>query len=139
MILYNTQISFTNIVSYLASPKTKSKKGLTKMQKIYGTIRKLGATTNYRGFHFVADAIKLTMVNQDKSTMITKDTYPYIAKKYETTTMNVERCIRVIINSCWKKNKKGMEEIAGYPLTDKPTNSEFVNMVAYYLLELDDE
>ena len=109
------------------------------MQKIYGTIRKLGATTRYRGYPFVADAIKFTMNHQNKRIMITKDTYPYIARKYETTSMNVEHSIRIIINACWTKNKDGFEEIAGYHLNHKPTNSEFIDMVAYYLLELDDE
>lgn len=109
------------------------------MQKIYDTIRKLGATTRYRGYPFVADAIKLTMDNQDEPIMITKYTYPYIARKYETTATNVEHSIRTVVNACWTKNKDGLEEIAGYPLTQKPTNSEFVDMIACYLLESDDE
>ena len=108
------------------------------MQKIYGTIRKLGAISTYRGFHFLADAIYTKMCHQNKSTMITKDIYPYIARKYKTTYMNVERCIRIVINACWIKNKDGFEEIAGYPLNHKPTNSEFIDMVVYYLSELDD-
>ena len=109
------------------------------MQKIYGTIRKIGAISTYRGFHFLADAIYTKMCRQNKSTMITKDIYPYVARKYKTTYMNVERCIRIVINACWKKNKDGFEEIAGYSLTHKPSNSEFIDMVAYYLSELDDE
>lgn len=52
--------------------------------------------------------------------------------------MNVERCIRIVINACWTKNKDGFEEIAGYPLNHKPTNSEFIDMVVYYLSESDD-
>ena len=109
------------------------------MQKIYGTIRKLGAISTYRGFHFLADAIYTKMCHQNKSTMITKDIYPYVARKYETTNMNVERCIRIVINACWTKNKDGFEEIAGYPLSHKPTNSEFIDMVVYYLSELDNK
>ena len=109
------------------------------MQKIYGTIRKLGAISTYRGFPFLADAIHTKMCHQNKSTMVTKDIYPHVAHKYETTDMNVERCIRIVINACWKKNKDGFEEIAGHPLTHKPSNSEFIDMVAYYLSESDDE
>ena len=107
------------------------------MQKIYDTIRKLGATTRYRGFSFLADAIKFTMDHQDKPIKVTKDIYPYLAKKYETTDMNIEHSIRIIVNACWKKNKDGFEEIAGYPLNHKPTNSEFIDMVVYYLSESD--
>ena len=100
-------------------------------------IRKLGVTSKYKGYFFVTDAISLAMNYQDKPIMITKDMYPYLASKYKTTPMNIEHNIRTVINVCWEKNKKGMDEIAGYPLADKPTNSEFVDMIAYYLAEED--
>ena len=47
--------------------------------------------------------------------------------------MNVEHDIRTVINVCWTANKKTMDEIAGYSLNYRPTNSEFVDMLAYYL------
>ena len=103
------------------------------MKRIYGTIRKLGATSKYKGYFFVADAIHLAMNFQDKPILITKDIYPYLARKYKTTTMNIEHNIRTVINVCWETNRKGMDEIACYPLNYKPTNSEFIDMVAYYL------
>ena len=59
----------------------------------------------------------------------------YLARKYKTPPMNIEHNIRTVINTCWETNKKGMDEIAGYPLVCKPTNSEFIDMVAYYLSE----
>ena len=105
------------------------------MKKIYGIIRKLGVTSKYKGYYFVADAIYFSMESQNKPIRITKDIYPYLAKKYKTTPMNIEHNIRTVINVCWETNKKGMDEIAGYPLTYKPTNSEFIDMVAYYLSE----
>lgn len=105
------------------------------MKKIYGIIRKLGVTSKYKGYHYVGDAIYLAMNDQDKPIRITKDIYPYLARKYKTTPMNIEHDIRTVINVCWEMNKKGLEEIAGYSLPYKPTNSEFIDMVAYYLLE----
>ncbi|MGN1142806.1 MAG: sporulation initiation factor Spo0A C-terminal domain-containing protein [Oliverpabstia sp.] len=105
------------------------------MKKIYGIIRKLGVTSKYKGYFFVADAIELAMNSQGKPILITKDIYPYLARKYKTTPMNIEHNIRTVINVCWETNKAGMDEIAGYPLTSKPTNSEFIDMIAYNLLE----
>ena len=107
------------------------------MRKVYSLIRKLGATSKYKGYFFVTDAINLAMNYHNKPIKITKDMYPYLASKYKTTPMNIEHNIRTVINVCWEKNKKGMDEIAGYPLADKPTNSEFVDMIAYYLAEED--
>lgn len=104
------------------------------MNKIHGIIRKFGVTSNYKGYFFVADAIQLAMDSQEEPIRITKDIYPFLAKKYKTSTLNIEHNIRTVINVCWKMNRKGMVEMAGYPLMYKPTNSEFIDMVAYYLL-----
>lgn len=105
------------------------------MKNIYGTIRKLGITSKYKGYLYVADAIHLEMELQEQPIRITKDIYPYLARKYKTTPMNIEHNIRTVINVCWETNRNGMDEIAGYPLACKPTNSEFIDMVAYYLSE----
>lgn len=105
-----------------------------RMNKIYGIIRKLGATSKYKGYFFVADAIQLAMDSHDKPIRITKDIYPYLARKYKTTTLNIEHNIRTVINVCWEMNRKEVVEIVDYPLIYKPTNSEFIDMVAYYLL-----
>lgn len=103
------------------------------MRKVYGLIRKLGATSKYKGYYFVAEAVKMTMESQEEPMKITKDIYPCLAKKFKSTPMNVEHDIRTVINVCWSTNKKTMEEIAGYSLNYRPTNSEFVDMLAYYL------
>lgn len=103
------------------------------MRKVYGLIRKLGATSKYKGYYFVAEAVKMTMEYNEEPMKITKDIYPRLAKKFKSTPMNVEHDIRTVINVCWLANKKTMEHIAGYPLNYKPTNSEFVDMLAYYL------
>ena len=108
------------------------------MKKIYGIIRKLGVTSTYKGYFFVADAILLAMNSQDEPLQITKDIYPYLARKYKTTPLNIEHDIRTVINVCWEINRKGITEIAGYPLIYKPTNSEFIDMIAYYLLSEQD-
>ena len=34
------------------------------MREIYGIIRKLGVTSNYKGYFFLADAIRLAMNSQ---------------------------------------------------------------------------
>lgn len=106
------------------------------MKNIYGTIRKLGVTANYKGYYYVADAIQLAMSAQNQPIRITKDIYPYLATKYRTTALNIEHNIRTVVNVCWETNRNAIAEIAGFPLNDKPTNSEFVDMVAYYLLSM---
>ena len=49
------------------------------MREVYGTIRKLGATSKYKGYYFVAEAIRMTMEFQERPMKITKDIYPRLA------------------------------------------------------------
>lgn len=76
---------------------------------------------------------------QYKPLRITKDIYPCLARKYRSTPTNIEHDIRTMVNVCWEGNKKLLDEIAGYPLEYKPTNSEFIDMLAYYLREIEEE
>lgn len=93
----------------------------------------------YKGYFFVAEAVKISMGDQYKPLRITKDIYPYLARKYRSTPTNIEHDIRTMVNVCWEGNKKLLDEIAGYPLEYKPTNSEFIDMLAYYLREIEEE
>lgn len=105
------------------------------MKEVYRLIRRLGATSKYKGYYFVAEAVKISMESQERPLRITKDIYPCLAKKFKSTPMNVEHDIRTVVNVCWTVNKNYMDRIAGYHLMYKPTNSEFVDMLAYYLFQ----
>ena len=105
------------------------------MRKVYRLIRQMGMTSKYKGYYYVAEAVMLSMELQDYPIKITKDIYPYLAKKFKSTSVNIEHDIRTVINVCWMANKETMERIAGYPLRYRPTNSEFVDMLAYYLIQ----
>lgn len=103
------------------------------MKTINGTIRKLGITSKYKGYFYVKDAVRLAMDHQEEPVKITKDIYPYLASKFKTTPMNIEHNIRTVINICWETNREEVDEVAGYSLAYKPTNSEFIDMIAFYL------
>lgn len=109
------------------------------MKKIYSLIRRLGANSKYKGYFFVAEAVEISMRHQHKPLRITKDIYPCLATKYNSTSTNVEHDIRTLVNVCWEGNRKLLDEIAGYSLEYKPTNSEFIDMLAYYLRNMEEE
>ena len=75
------------------------------MKRIYGLIRKLGATSKYKGYFFVAEAVKISMRHQYKPMHITKDIYPCLATKYKSTPTNIEHDIRTLINVCWMRSR----------------------------------
>ena len=107
------------------------------MKKVYGLIRRLGANSKYKGYFFVAEAVKISMGDQYKPLRITKDIYPILARKYKSTPSNVEHNIRTLVNLCWTNHKDVLEEMAGCTMADKPTNSEFIDILVYYLQHLD--
>ena len=105
------------------------------MRKVYRLIRQLGVTSKYKGYYYVAEAVRMFMEIQDHPIKITKDIYPSLAKQFKSTPVNVEHDIRTVINVCWESNKEAMNEIAGYPLRYKPTNSEFIGNQITFLID----
>ena len=65
---------------------------------------------------------------------ITKELYPTLAKKFNTTASRVERAIRHAVEVSWNRGSMQlMEEIFGYSVDidkAKPTNSEFIVTIA---------
>ena len=76
----------------------------------------------------------MVVENMELLNYITKQLYPAIAKKYGTTSSRVERAISHSIEVAWTRGKpQTMDEIFGYTIDNgkgKPTNSEFIAMVA---------
>ena len=101
------------------------------MSAVYGVIRKLGATSKYKGYYYVVDAVEMAQKIYERPVKVTKDIYPVIARKYMPS--NVEHNIRTLVNLCWMNHKDTLEEMAGCTMADKPTNSEFIDILVYYL------
>ena len=76
------------------------------MIEVYGIIRKLGATSKYKGYYYVADAVKMAQGIHERPVKVTKDIYPAIARKYKSTPSNVEHNIRTLVNLCWTNTIK---------------------------------
>lgn len=97
-------------------------------------LHKLGIPSHIRGYQFIREGIMLVYKSGKNMTYITKDIYPEIAKKYNTTVTRVERAIRHAIEVSWVRgDMKIMDEIFGNSLDinrDKPTNSEYLTTLA---------
>lgn len=97
-------------------------------------IHELGVPAHIKGYQYVRSAIMMVVEDMELLNFITKQLYPTIAKKYKTTSSRVERAIRHSIEVAWSRGKpETMDEIFGYTVDTgkgKPTNSEFIAMVA---------
>ncbi len=97
-------------------------------------IHELGVPAHIKGYQYVRTAIMMVVKNMELLNYITKELYPEIAKKYSTTSSRVERAIRHSIEVAWSRGRpETMNRIFGYTIDTgkgKPTNSEFIAMVA---------
>lgn len=104
-------------------------------------IRHLGVTTKYKGLRYLCDAVAMT-IDAERSgnrVMVTKDIYPVVARKHHTTIFAVEQNIRTVSRVIWERNPKRLVRMAGYSLFDRPTNSELIDILAFYLMEREEE
>lgn len=97
-------------------------------------IHELGVPAHIKGYQYVRTAIMMVVENMELLNYITKQLYPVIAKKYSTTSSRVERAIRHSIEVAWSRGRpETMNRVFGYTIDTgkgKPTNSEFIAMVA---------
>ncbi len=97
-------------------------------------IHEMGVPAHIKGYHYLREAI-LSVINEvNLLGAVTKELYPLIAQKYQTTPSRVERAIRHAIELAWDRgNIEMMTKFFGYTINlerGKPTNSEFIAMVA---------
>ena len=98
------------------------------------TLHELGVPSHIKGYQYIREGITLVYKKPEMIGGITKELYPEIAKKYDSTVSRVERAIRHAIEVSWNRgNWNLMEEIFGHSVDidkAKPTNSEFIVTIA---------
>ncbi|UOF90093.1 sporulation transcription factor Spo0A [Fodinisporobacter ferrooxydans] len=97
-------------------------------------IHEIGVPAHIKGYHYLREAIGMVFRDVEILGSITKVLYPKIADKYNTTPSRVERAIRHAIEVAWGRgNSEAIRNVFGYTVSmskAKPTNSEFIAMVA---------
>ena len=97
-------------------------------------IHQIGVPAHIKGYQYLRTAILLTVKDSDIINSVTKVLYPSVAKKYQTTTSRVERAIRHAIEVAWDRGDVDtLNSYFGYTIQNnrgKPTNSEFIAMIA---------
>ena len=98
------------------------------------TLHELGVPSHIKGYQYIREGITIVYSRPEIIGGITKELYPEIAKKFDTTVSRVERAIRHAIEVSWNRgNWQLMEDIFGHSVDldkAKPTNSEFIVTVA---------
>ena len=97
-------------------------------------IHQIGVPAHIKGYQYLRFAILMTIDDNSVINSVTKVLYPTVAKKYQTTTSRVERAIRHAIEVAWDRGDVDtLNSYFGYTIQNsrgKPTNSEFIAMIA---------
>lgn len=102
--------------------------------QVTGIMHEIGIPAHIKGYQYLRDAIMMVVKDLEIINSITKQLYPSIAREYNTTPSRVERAIRHAIEVAWGRGQvETIDSIFGYTVNlgkGKPTNSEFIAMVA---------
>ncbi len=131
-----------NIVRLSKRQRQRSKGGIRQIGydsnslelKVTEILHQIGVPAHIKGYHYLRDSIILSIEKPEIINAVTKQLYPTVAKKYETTSSRVERAIRHAIEVAWDRGDvEVLNSYFGYTIQGsrgKPTNSEFIAMIS---------
>lgn len=126
----------THTTSTIQTPRLVSIPIKTKSidQLVTSVIHEIGVPAHIKGYQYLREAILMVYNDIEILGSVTKVLYPQIAKKFTTTSSRVERAIRHAIEVAWSRgNSEAITQVFGYTVSmskAKPTNSEFIAMIA---------
>lgn len=128
----NSLVFRENSRPYIEVPKKQGDSDLEVL--VTNIIHEVGVPAHIKGYQYLREAIMMVVNDIEVINQITKSLYPQIAQRFSTTPSRVERAIRHAIEVAWGRGEPSvMENIFGYTVSaskGKPTNSEFIAMIA---------
>lgn len=101
---------------------------------ITNIIHEIGIPAHIKGYIYLREAITMVVNDVELLSAVTKELYPSVAKRFNSTASRVERAIRHAIEVAWARGHvETINSLFGYTINNgkgKPTNSEFIAMVA---------
>ena len=102
--------------------------------QVTAIIHEVGVPAHIKGYQYLREAIIIAVKDMDVINAVTKVLYPEVAKRFGTTASRVERAIRHAIEVAWDRGDlETLQKYFGYTVSNakgKPTNSEFIAMIA---------
>ena len=128
------RISFPTQTPSFSSLSQESKSPVDLETEITNIIHEIGVPAHIKGYMYLREAITMVVNDMELLSAVTKELYPSIAKKYNTTASRVERAIRHAIEVAWGRGQiEAINKLFGYTVHNdkgKPTNSEFIAIIA---------
>lgn len=97
---------------------------------IVSILNQLGIKANLSGYRFLKEAIRLSILDSNVFSSVTKILYPKTAENCKSSPQKVERAIRNAIDCAWKNNTYTLRNTLFGNTYSKPSNSQFISTVA---------
>lgn len=135
-------INGEQLIRSMKEPKEKEKAREIRKETLDEQISRIfinvGIPPHIKGYAFLREGVKLAVENPMIINSITKALYPKIGEKYGTSASKVERAIRHAIEVAWNRGRiesiNGILGVRAYVGAEKPTNGEFIALVADKML-----
>ena len=95
---------------------------------LFDLLRPFGITNNYTGCSQLIRAIQIVLEKPDGIQAVHKQIYAVIAKEYDLQPRSVESNIRTLSDIAWKNDPARLVQIAGYPLDNRPSAVQFIEI-----------
>ena len=119
-------------------PATPEERAVALKNRVTAVIHEIGVPAHIKGYQYLREAIIIAVNDLEVINAVTKVLYPAVAKRFATTPCRVERAIRHAIEVAWDRGDlETLQKYFGYTVSNakgKPTNSEFIAMIADRLL-----
>ena len=115
-------------------PATPEERTAALKNLVTSVIHEIGVPAHIKGYQYLREAIMIAVDDMEVINAVTKVLYPAVAKRFGTTPSRVERAIRHAIEVAWDRGDlETLQKYFGYTVSNtkgKPTNSEFIAMIA---------
>lgn len=117
-----------------SAPESVTAAAETADERITNLFLTLGIPAHIKGYQYLREAVLMVLENREIINHITKELYPGIARRFDTSASKVERAMRHAIEVAWSRGRLDtVNHMYGYKVfdaMDKPTNGEFISCVA---------
>lgn len=134
-----SELSSDRAIAYKVSTDIRDKRKISSLdEKISNIFITIGIPPHIKGFSYLREGIKMAVSEPGIINRVTKELYPSIGEKFNTSSSKVERAIRHAIEVAWNRGRTdAISSIFGarvYIGSERPTNSEFIALVADKLI-----
>ena len=99
-------------------------------------LRTLGIGRQYLGYNITIKAVRLVVLDENRLLSIKQGVFVPLSEQQQCDWRTIERNIRTVIHRAWCVNQPYLSELAGYPLHQEPTVTEFVEMLSDHILRI---